>query len=56
LHQILQSPQAVTVTHRHPTDKTLVWRAKGQKPKWLRELEADGERPIEFLVEDRKAG
>jgi len=29
-------------TYQHPTNKTLVWNAKGQKPKWLRELEADG--------------
>ena len=33
--------------YQHPTDKTLVWNAKGQKPKWLREVEASGERPIE---------
>jgi hypothetical protein len=29
-------------TYQHPTDKTLLWNAKGQKPKWLRDLEADG--------------
>ena len=22
-------------TYQHPTDKTLVWMAKGQKPKWI---------------------
>jgi H-NS histone family len=31
----------------HPADKTLVWNAKGQKPKWLRDLEADGGKAIE---------
>jgi hypothetical protein len=29
--------------YQHPTQKTLVWNAKGQKPKWLRNLEAEGE-------------
>lgn len=28
--------------YQHPTNKTLVWRGKGQKPGWLRELEAEG--------------
>ena len=26
--------------YQHPSDKTLVWNAKGQKPNWLRGLEA----------------
>jgi len=43
-------------TYQHPDDKTLVWLAKGQKPKWLRELEASGEKPNELLVGDRKPG
>jgi len=29
-------------TYQHPTNKTLVWNAKGQKPNWLRELEREG--------------
>jgi DNA-binding protein H-NS len=34
--------------YQHPTDKTKVWAAKGQKPQWVRELEAEGRRPIEL--------
>jgi len=46
-------------TYQHPTDKTLVWRAQGQKPKWLRELEASGSAPVEIdnqALTARKAG
>jgi hypothetical protein len=39
-------------TYQHPTNKALVWNAKGQKPKWLRELEADGDKAIELSVND----
>jgi hypothetical protein len=35
-------------TYQHPTDKTLAWNAKGQKPNWLRELENDGIKPLEL--------
>lgn len=43
-------------SYQHPRNKTLVWSAKGQKPGWLRELEADGEKAIELpLAEVRKA-
>jgi hypothetical protein len=28
--------------YQHPTNKALTWNAKGQKPTWLRELEASG--------------
>jgi hypothetical protein len=42
-------------TYQHPTDKSLVWHAKGQKPKWLRELEADGDKAIELGPEVRRA-
>ena len=28
--------------YQHPTDKTLIRQAKGQKPRWLRGLEGDG--------------
>src|SRR5664279_3895377 len=34
--------------YQHPTNKTLVWAAKGQKPGWLRELEAQGGKAIEL--------
>jgi DNA-binding protein H-NS len=43
------------VLYQHPSNKTLVWNAKGQKPKWLRELEAGGEKAIELGPEVRKA-
>jgi hypothetical protein len=33
--------------YQHPTKKELVWTAKGQKPNWLRELEAEGAKAIE---------
>jgi len=37
--------------YQHPTKKELVWTAKGQKPNWVRELEAEGKRPVEVPVE-----
>ena len=33
--------------YQHPTNKSLVWNAKGQKPKWLRELEDSGGKALE---------
>jgi len=36
-------------TYQHPTDKTLVWAAKGKKPGWLVTLEADGKAAIEII-------
>jgi hypothetical protein len=33
--------------YRHPDDKALTWNAKGQKPNWVRNLEAAGKKPIE---------
>jgi hypothetical protein len=33
--------------YRHPDDKTLLWKANGQKPNWLRELEAQGGKAME---------
>jgi hypothetical protein len=33
--------------YQHPTNSGLVWTAKGQKPHWLRELEAQGRRAVE---------
>jgi DNA-binding protein H-NS len=35
-------------SYQHPVKKDLVWNAKGQKPNWLRELEAGGERAVEI--------
>jgi hypothetical protein len=35
-------------TYQHPTDKALVWKANGQKPNWLRELEAQGGKAVEI--------
>ena len=34
--------------YQHPTNKALTWNAKGQKPNWLRELEAQGGKAIEL--------
>jgi DNA-binding protein H-NS len=34
--------------YQHPTNKSLVWNAKGQKPTWLRELEAQGGKAVEL--------
>jgi DNA-binding protein H-NS len=33
--------------YQHPANKALVWNAKGQKPNWLRELEAQGGKAVE---------
>lgn len=37
-------------TYQHPTNKALTWTAKGQKPKWLRELEAAGGKASEITA------
>lgn len=34
--------------YEHPGNKTLTWNAKGQKPNWLRELEASGGKAVEI--------
>jgi DNA-binding protein H-NS len=34
--------------YQHPTNKALVWNAKGQKPNWLRDLEEQGGKAIEI--------
>jgi DNA-binding protein H-NS len=34
--------------YQHPTNKSLAWNAKGQKPTWLRELEAQGGKAVEL--------
>jgi hypothetical protein len=39
-------------TYQHPADKALVWNAKGQKPKWLRELEVSGGTAVEMTAND----
>lgn len=36
--------------YQHPTKKELMWDAKGQKPAWLRHLEAEGGRAIEVPI------
>jgi hypothetical protein len=33
--------------YQHPTNKALIWKATGQKPGWLRELEASGGKAVE---------
>jgi len=38
--------------YQHPTNKTLTWNARGQKPTWLRELEASGGKAIESPAGD----
>ncbi len=47
--------------YQHPTNKGLLWNARGQKPNWLRELEASGGNAIEVKAANdtgpgRKAG
>ena len=39
--------------YQHPGKPELVWTAKGQKPNWLRELEAQGVRAKELPPEAR---
>lgn len=34
--------------YQHPANKALIWNAKGQKPTWLRELEAQGGKAVEL--------
>jgi hypothetical protein len=34
--------------YQHPTNKVLIWNAKGQKPNWLRELEVQGLKAVEL--------
>ena len=36
--------------YQHPTNKALVWNARGQKPGWLRQLEAEGGRAVEMPI------
>jgi hypothetical protein len=35
-------------SYQHPTNKALIWKAKGQKPNWVRELETQGIKPVEL--------
>ncbi len=37
--------------YQHPSNKALVWTAKGQKPNWLRELEGQGRKAVELAPE-----
>ena len=34
--------------YQHPSNKMLTWNGKGQKPTWLRDIEASGGKPIEL--------
>ena len=34
--------------YQHPVNKNLTWNARGQKPTWLRELEAQGGKAVEL--------
>jgi DNA-binding protein H-NS len=34
--------------YQHPTNKTLTWKGKGQKPNWLRVLESQGGKAVEM--------
>lgn len=43
-----KSPYLGGHTYQHPANKALVWNAKGQKPNWLRELEAQGKSAVEI--------
>ena len=36
--------------YQHPSNKALVWNAKGQKPGWLRELEGQGGKAVELAA------
>jgi DNA-binding protein H-NS len=38
--------------YRHPSNNALTWNAKGQKPNWLRELEAGGGKAVEMAAND----
>jgi DNA-binding protein H-NS len=40
-------------SYQHPTKPELVWNAKGQKPGWLRELEGDKLKAVEFAGGER---
>lgn len=46
----LESPYKGGHLYQHPSEKTLVWKANGQKPNWLRELEARGGRAVEVEI------
>jgi DNA-binding protein H-NS len=35
-------------SYQHPTDKAKIWKGTGQKPNWLRELEAQGGKAVEL--------
>jgi hypothetical protein len=34
--------------YQHPENKALLWKANGQKPNWLRDLEGRGENAVEL--------
>lgn len=41
--------------YHHPANQGLIWNGKGQKPSWLRELEAAGGRAVEAPANDNIA-
>lgn len=38
--------------YHHPTDRSLTWTGRGQMPRWLRELVAQGHDREEFRIQD----
>ena len=41
-------PYKAGTFYGHPEIKDKTWNGKGQKPNWIRELEAAGKRPVEL--------
>ena len=39
-------------SYQHPTNKALIWNAKGKKPGWLSALEAEGGKAVEAPAND----
>ena len=42
--------KAVPVKYRHPDNAALTWTGRGKLPKWLAEMEAQGQQRERFLV------
>jgi DNA-binding protein H-NS len=47
--------QPLAPKYRHPTDSSQTWSGRGQKAKWLRELEAQGHNAEEFRIKQEGA-
>ena len=41
----------VAIKYRHPENASFVWTGRGKAPKWLTELEAQGQHREHFLVQ-----